>query len=173
MERNEALLIKPPTGLGGINATFGNIADYVTIQLNGSMTLDPQFESKYIMIANLPFSIPLAWNENVEISEIRCHRLLREHFEAVFQKILDQGLRDKIQFYGGCFQFRQKRNRAELSAHSWGIAIDINLESNRQGTRGDMDEGIVSIFKDAGFIWGGEWAGKRRDPMHFQFCSGY
>lgn len=173
MGRNETLLVKQPTGLSDINATFGDISDYVTIQPNGSMTLQPRFESKYIATANLPFSIPLAWNEHVEISEIRCHRLLREHFEAVFQKILDQGLRDRIQSYGGCFQFRQKRNRAELSAHSWGIAIDINPGSNKQGTRGDMDEGIVKILKDSGFIWGGEWAGNRCDPMHFQFCKGY
>lgn len=173
MERKEEQIIAPPSGLSGIKATFGNMADYVTIQPNGSMTLNPLFECKYIATANLPFSIPLAWNEHVEISEIRCHRLLGKHFEAVFQNILDRGLRDKIQSYGGCFQFRQKRNRAELSAHSWGIAIDINPGSNKQGTRGDMDEGVVKIFKDAGFIWGGEWAGKRCDPMHFQFCKGY
>jgi hypothetical protein len=173
MERKEDQIIMPPSGLSSINATFGNIGDYVTIQPDGSKTLDPQFESKYIVTANLPFTIPLAWNEHIKIFQIRCHRLLREHFEAVFQKILDRGLRDKIQSYGGCFRFRQKRNRAELSAHSWGIAIDINPGSNRQGTRGDMDEDIASIFKDAGFTWGGEWAGNRCDPMHFQFCKGY
>ena len=173
MERKEVLLITPPTGLSGINATFGNMGDYVTIQPNRNMTLDPQFECKYIVTADLPFSIPLARNEHIQIPEIQCHHLLREHFKAVFQKILAEGLRDKIHSFGGCFQFRQRRNRAELSAHSWGIAIDLNPESNRQGTRGDMDESIVNIFKGAGFIWGGEWAGKRCDPMHFQFCRRY
>jgi hypothetical protein len=36
-----------------------------------------------------------------------------------------------------------------------------------------MDAAVVAIFKEAGFTWGGEWQGSKRDPMHFQFCTGY
>jgi D-alanyl-D-alanine carboxypeptidase len=36
-----------------------------------------------------------------------------------------------------------------------------------------MDAGIIEIFRGAGFEWGGDWPGKLRDGMHFQFCSGY
>ncbi len=56
--------------------------------------------------------------------------------------------------------------------HSSGIAIDLNPETNRTGTPGDMDPQIVAVFKQHGFKWGGDWLG-RKDPMHFQYCSGY
>jgi hypothetical protein len=54
-----------------------------------------------------------------------------------------------------------------------GIAIDLNSETNQQGTKGSMDANLVAVFQSAGFSWGGAWEGKTKDPMHFQFCTGY
>ena len=51
--------------------------------------------------------------------------------------------------------------------------MDLNPESNQQGSAGSMDPGIISIFQQAGFLWGGEWHGAACDPMHFQFCTGH
>ena len=61
----------------------------------------------------------------------------------------------------------------EASAHAWGIAIDLNPETNQQGTAGNMDYAVITAFREAGFKWGGDWTGKSCDPMHFQFCTGY
>ncbi len=102
-----------------------------------------------------------------------CHKQLQPGFEEVLQEIVRAGLQSKITSFGGCFSFRLQRTGTKLSAHSWGIAIDLNPESNAQGTHGNMDPGIISIFGQAGFNWGGEWQGSVRDPMHFQFCTGY
>jgi len=86
-------------------------------------------------------------------------------------------------------------NRTGFSNHSFGTAIDINPELNglydncitfgpacrlirggewRPGTPGTLDKSgdIVSLFKDAGFKWGGEIAGKQKDFMHFSL-TGY
>jgi hypothetical protein len=41
------------------------------------------------------------------------------------------------------------------------------------GKPGRMPESIVQTFRDFGFTWGGDWSGRSRDPMHFQYCSGY
>jgi D-alanyl-D-alanine carboxypeptidase len=57
-------------------------------------------------------------------------------------------------------------HRTKLS-HAWGIAIDVNPETNAQGTPGNMDSGVVRIFRDAGFEWGGDWQGRSRDPCIF------
>lgn len=87
-------------------------------------------------------------------------------------------------------------NRTGFSNHSYGIAIDINTEHNglydhcitfgpacqliRGGPwRPGVDpyslqrEGlIVRMFKQMGFKWGGEIAGKQKDFMHFSL-TGY
>lgn len=52
-------------------------------------------------------------------------------------------------------------------------AIDLNPETNGMGRDGDMAPGIVKVFESHGFTWGGRWSGRSKDPMHFQFCSGY
>jgi D-alanyl-D-alanine carboxypeptidase len=51
--------------------------------------------------------------------------------------------------------------------------MNLNPLENVQGTAGNMNLGVVDIFRQPGFQWGGEWQGKSRDPMHFQFCTGY
>ncbi len=86
-------------------------------------------------------------------------------------------------------------NRTEFSNHSFGTAIDINPELNglydncikfgpecrlirggewRPGVPGTLEKNgdIVTMFKQAGFLWGGEIAGKQKDFMHFSL-TGY
>lgn len=86
-------------------------------------------------------------------------------------------------------------NRTEFSNHSFGTAIDINPGQNglydncvefgpqcrllqggewRPGTPGTLEKNsdIVRIFKQKGFLWGGEIAGKQKDFMHFSL-TGY
>jgi len=81
-------------------------------------------------------------------------------------------------------------NRTGFSNHSYGTAIDINPELNglydncitfgpacrlirggawKPGVPGTIDTNsdIVSLFKQAGFKWGGEIVGKQKDFMHF------
>jgi len=161
--------LQPPKGLDQIVATFGNIQNY--IQADG--TLDPRWPIDSLDYIALPVPLMLSYDHSKTITHFRCHKLLVETLEAVFIDIKNKGLEPDLFSFGGCFSFRPQRTGNKLSAHSWGIAIDLNSESNRQGTAGDMNPGIISIFRDSGFEWGGEWAGRSRDPMHFQFCTGY
>lgn len=89
----------------------------------------------------------------------------------------------------------KKGNRTEFSNHSFGTAVDINPEQNglydncvqfgpqcrllrggvwSPGKAGSLEkEGeIVKGLKAAGFLWGGEIAGKQKDFMHFSL-TGY
>jgi D-alanyl-D-alanine carboxypeptidase len=158
-----------PHGLDEIIATFGDIRKYV--RPDGQ--LDPRWETNFLARVNLPFPLRLAWDLSQTITRMACHRRLTAVYASVFTGIQQRGLQSTITTFGGCFAFRPQRTGSKLSAHSWGIAIDLNPGSNLQGSDGDMDTGVVEIFQSAGFQWGGEWKGTTCDPMHFQFCTGY
>ena len=161
--------LQAPRGLDQIVATFGNIQNY--IQTDG--TLDPRWQIDSLDYIALPVPLTLSYDHSKTITHFRCHKLLVEILETVFVEIKSKGLEPDLFSFGGCFSFRPQRTGNKLSTHSWGIAIDLNSESNGQGTAGDMNPGIISVFQDAGFEWGGEWSGRSKDPMHFQFCTGY
>ncbi|MDA3900894.1 MAG: M15 family metallopeptidase [Spirochaetes bacterium] len=79
----------------------------------------------------------------------------------------------------GTFVYRKIAGTNRLSTHSFGIAIDINLNVSNYW-RWDSDpvaddiryqnripEEIVNIFESEGFIWGGRWY--HYDTMHFEY----
>ncbi len=81
----------------------------------------------------------------------------------------------------GTFYWRQVRGAKRQSAHSYGIAIDINTEysnywlwTNKGASELDslkyenrIPRAIVEIFERHGFIWGGHWY--HYDTMHFEY----
>jgi hypothetical protein len=167
--REIATSLKSPHGLDEIIATFGNIYEYI----GPGGQLAPRWQSDFLAKASFPFPLRLAWDPSRVIVQMTCHRLMTGIYASVFAGIQKDGLESKIASFGGCFAFRPQRTGSKLSTHCWGIAIDLNPGSNLQGSAGNMDRGLVEIFRNAGFQWGGDWEGKARDPMHFQFCTGY
>jgi D-alanyl-D-alanine carboxypeptidase len=77
----------------------------------------------------------------------------------------------------GTYNCRAVADTGQLSAHSYGIAIDLNTAfadywywRARGGPityRNRMPQEIVTIFEKHGFIWGGKWY--HYDTMHFEF----
>ena len=166
-----ASLEKPgvPHGIAEITAAFGDITEYI----KSDGTLDPRWGAEMLGVAASPFRLMLSFAPTKTITHFSCHKRLIEVFQNAFTRIQSSGMQTSITSFGGCFAFRRQRTGARLSTHSWGIAIDLNPESNAQGTDGRMDAELVKLFQDAGFEWGGNWHGKTKDPMHFQFCTGY
>ena len=79
---------------------------------------------------------------------------------------------------GGTFNWRSIAGSDQLSAHSFGIAIDIDPTYSDywrwNGGRGSfipyrnrIPHRIVEIFERHGFIWGGKWY--HYDTMHFEY----
>jgi peptidoglycan LD-endopeptidase CwlK len=81
---------------------------------------------------------------------------------------------------GGTFNWRPIAGSEQLSAHSFGMAIDIDPDYSdywRWAGRGDHEKlipyknriphRIVEIFERHGFIWGGKWY--HYDTMHFEY----
>jgi hypothetical protein len=56
------------------------------------------------------------------------------------------------------------------SNHAFGTAIDINWAKNPQGgSASDIPPDLArKLAAKHGLVWGGDWSGKTRDPMHFE-----
>lgn len=100
-----------------------------------------------------------------------CHRGLFPQLRQALNDLSGRGLSFTIDpgDYGGCYgpRFIDTDPGGRLSHHSWGIAIDLNVSTNRPGTRSDLDPRVVAAFEDGGFTWGGRWL--IPDPMHFEW----
>jgi D-alanyl-D-alanine carboxypeptidase len=146
-----ALILAPPSGVDQIIASFGDVHKY--IQPDG--TLDPRWQTEFIDRVALPFPLLLSWDHSKSVRQFACHKRLTTIFASVFANILAEELQARVKSFGGCFAFRPERTSVKLSTHSWGIAIDLNPETNLQGSAGDMDAQVIKVFRDAGFEWGG------------------
>lgn len=79
---------------------------------------------------------------------------------------------------GGTFEWRPIANTTRMSAHSYGVAIDIVVaksnywewEKTPSGTfvwKNQIPQAIVDAFESEGFAWGGRWY--HYDTMHFEW----
>lgn len=161
--------MQTPSGLSEIVSTFGDISKYI----GSDGHVSPMWEANVLGSADLAFPIRLSWNPLITVTKITCHKLLVPTIQGIFSEMVSKGLSVQIKTFGGCYAYRSQRTGTKLSTHAWGIAMDLNPESNEQGTMGNMHPGIIKLFRDAGFEWGGDWPLPRQDPMHFQFATSY
>ena len=75
---------------------------------------------------------------------------------------------------GGTFNWRTISGTSRLSAHSFGIAIDLNPDKSSYWKwdrsyryKNQFPKQIIEIFEKHGFIWGGKWY--HYDTMHFEY----
>lgn len=75
---------------------------------------------------------------------------------------------------GGTFEWRPIANTNRLSAHSYGIAIDIVVAKSNYwewesppAWKNQIPQAIVDAFEAEGFAWGGRWY--HYDTMHFEY----
>lgn len=93
--------------------------------------------------------------------------------------LLPEEVRKKATKPSGSYNFRYIRGTNRLSAHSFGIAIDLNpkygnywmddMEKNgvAKCCSNPLPREIVRIFEEEGFIWGGRW--RAYDTFHFEY----
>jgi hypothetical protein len=133
-------------------------------------------------IANLtrvkpPFTIYYAGKP---VPHILMHRKCAASFSRVLDKIwIASGKSQKVidkwgaSIYAGSYVYRNKRGGSTLSMHSYGCAIDLDPARNGfHNPNGNFAHGdahkVVEAFESEGWEWGGRWAGRSCDPMHFQ-----
>ena len=110
------------------------------------------------------------------------HERAAEALARVAQRLQPQlvehpKLRPFLHDIGGTWMWRTIKRSKHLSAHAFGIAIDLNVERShywRWTRRGEpmvwknrIPQEVVDAFEAEGFIWGGRWV--HFDTMHFEF----
>ncbi len=123
----------------------------------GRIAPDPAWVSANIRTERVPI-----------LGAVTCHRVALPQLRAALTEVVQAGLTSAIHpdEYAGCYYPRYIAGTTQLSLHSFGIALDLNVPGNRRGTVGEMNRQVVTIFKKWGFAWGGDWA--YTDPMHFE-----
>ncbi len=132
----------------------------------------------YLVTLDLPYPMRLAWDTDTTVTKIRCHKLAKDKFEAVFGDLINTYGYNRIKelgidLFGGCFNYRKMRNGSKMSMHSWGIAIDLDparnkLRETKKTARFARPEykPMIDIFYKHGFISLG--VERDFDWMHFE-----
>ncbi len=114
------------------------------------------------------FGKPLKFNKNngaaKALEAVAAELALRPHLKSYMKS-------------GGTFYWRNVRGANRLSAHAFGIALDIAVNKSdywlwhdnagKITYRNRIPLEIVDIFRKHGFIWGGAWY--HFDTMHFEY----
>ncbi len=82
--------------------------------------------------------------------------------------VVNRGLEAQLFSFDGAWNIRPVRSGNQISAHAWGLAIDINASSNPLGGPVTMSQDLAGCFQEAGFDWGAHF--HRIDGMHFSYC---
>lgn len=106
---------------------------------------------------------------NGQVPHIYMNIDLVRPFESAIDNLILRGLENELKTFDGCFHIRDVRGvPGALSAHAYGLAVDINASENPLGGPVKLSPEFLQCFIDAGFDAGANF--KRVDPMHFSFC---
>lgn len=147
-------------GLPDVKERFGEFA-FRDDDADREVRVEPAWVDEHIVVADVPI-----------LGNVRCHRDIMEDLAAALQAVVDAGLADTIDpdDYGGCYHARRIGSHSNrLSHHSWGIAIDINVDVSLPGLGPPPDPEVVDAFADHGFRWGGLFLSP--DNHHFEWVG--
>lgn len=157
-----------PNGLNAVIATFGDPRPFVDSK--------GKWEEQSLMVTLLKNALIYAYDTSLKVARVRAHRHLAQHLADTLEACLAAGVPPSRLKYGGCYVWRPKRTAAQLSLHTWGIAVDLEPAENPLGQPWS-DDGkrlhpqIIATFKAQGWFWGGDFHGTK-DPQHFQWAEG-
>jgi hypothetical protein len=145
-----------------VKARFGEFAMRRT---GGSgLVPDPTWVTQHLVSARIP-----------QLGSVTCNRGVIRALRAAMTEVTDGGLGSTVhtadfQYEGGCWNPNIVPGVAgTISRHTWGVAVDINVDTNPFGERPHQDARLVSIMRRNGFTWGGTWL--RPDAMHFEYVG--
>ena len=118
-------------------------------------------------------------NRNIKTVKFTSVNGANKQLEKVVAELEKHPELHKYLAQSGAFYWRPVRGAKRLSAHSYGMTIDIGVKfsdywrtqsTNENASiayRNKYPHAIVEIFEKYGFIWGGRWY--HYDTMHFEY----
>lgn len=122
----------------------------------------------------IPYPMVLAWDTSKKVTKITAHVKVKDSVLRVLNKVHDYyGLTEikrlRLDYFGGCFNYRVMRGGTSLSTHSWGIALDFDPINNQLRWGSDKatfarpeynkwwefweEEGWVSLGRERNYDW--------------------
>jgi hypothetical protein len=125
------------------------------------------FENKWMKVWIVPADI----REAIPAipAKIYLNKLIEAPLEKALRRLISLGLHEEIKTWDGCFNIRKKRGSSGISAHAWGIAVDINAATNPFKGKVTWSEKFLQVWRDIGWICGADWSVASKDGMHFQW----
>jgi hypothetical protein len=103
---------------------------------------------------------------------IQIHKHFWPVLDAAFRELEGLGLHEEIKTYACCYEVRTVRGSdTVVSVHSWGAAIDLNIEENPLGGEGAWSDEFLEVMERNNIFCGQNWEG-RKEPMHFAMVNG-
>lgn len=91
-------------------------------------------------------------------------------FLEALNNIKTRGLEHELKTFDGCFNIRFVRGTTDKpSAHTYGLAVDLNAGENPLGGPVVFSQELLQCFRDAGFTCGADFH-SRVDGQHVSFC---
>lgn len=116
--------------------------------------------------------------ERTPVSHILIHKKCAESLAKVLANVWDAVGKDPAKItalrydrFSGSYNFRVMRGGTALSMHSYACAIDWDAEDNAFHSQRHLfhdDSLLIVKFKEAGWVWGGDWSPGSVDAMHVQ-----
>lgn len=131
-------------------------------------------EIKWMVLREMPSILgkyALNTKNGKPTTTIYCNKDMAPSLITAFELLHMRKLMPELKSYDGCFAIRDVRGRPGiLSAHSYGLAIDLNASLMPLNAVSLWSEAFVNTWKELGFIWGGDFK-SRCDAQHFEWIG--
>ncbi|GIM96576.1 M15 family metallopeptidase [Paractinoplanes toevensis] len=107
-------------------------------------------------------------------TKVNVHKRIAALVDLLLDETERRGYRLDPKRCGG-YVNRPIKNTKKASNHSWGLAVDLNWDKNPERFDGvlrtNLPPWVGPMWNRFGFAWGGNYSGRHKDPMHFEFMG--